>query len=205
MKIALIGCAGKVGRHLAQETLARGYEVLGLSRPGGARPDATVATRAVDVFDAQSLAEAVRGQDAIVSAYGAPANAPHLLPAATAAIVVAARAAGVHRLVTVGGAGGLQVRPGVRLADTEGFPPALLPKVKAHADALAVLAESGLHWTCVAPAAQIVAGERSGRYQTAVGALAGKSISYADFACALLDELEADRHPRQVVGTAAGT
>jgi putative NADH-flavin reductase len=205
MKIALIGSAGKVGGHLAQEALARGHEVLGLLRPGGSRPEAEVVTRAVDVFDAHALAEAVRGQDAIVSAYGAPADAPHLLPAATAAIVVAARAAGVHRLVTVGGAGGLEIRPGVRLADTEGFPPALLPKVKAHADAVAVLAESGLHWTCVAPAAQIVSGVRSGHYKVAVGALAGNSISYADFACALLDELEADRHARQVVGTGTGT
>lgn len=205
MKIALIGGAGKVGRHLVREALARGHEVLALVRPGGSLPDASVATRAVDVFDAQGLAETVRGQDAIVSAYGAPADAPHLLPAATAAIVQAARAAGVQRLVTVGGAGGLEIRPGVRLADSEGFPAALLPKVKAHADTLAVLAGSGLLWTCVAPAAQIAAGERSGRYRVAVGALAGNRISYADFACALLDELETDRHPRQVVGTAADT
>jgi hypothetical protein len=205
MKIALIGSAGQIGRHLAQEALARGHEVLGLLRPGGSQPDAAAATRAVDVFDAAALAEAVRGQDAIVSAYGAPADAPHLLPAATAAIVVAACAAGVHRLVTVGGAGGLELRPGVRLADTEGFPVVLLPKVKAHADAVAVLAESGLHWTCVAPAARIVAGERSGSYRVAVGTLVSNSISYADFACALLDELEADRYPRQVVGTGTGT
>lgn len=201
MKIALIGSAGKVGRHLVQEARARGHEVLGLLRPGGSHPDASAATRAVDVFDATALAEAVRGQDAIVSAYGAPADAPHLLPAATAAIVVAARAAGVHRLVTVGGAGGLEVRPGVRLADTAGFPPALLPKVKAHADAVAVLVESELHWTCVAPAARVVAGERTGRYGVAVGSLVSDSISYADFACALLDELETDRHSRRVVGT----
>lgn len=205
MKIALVGCAGKVGRHLVQEALARGHEVLGLLRPGGSLPDPQLATRTVDVFDAAALAEAVRGQDAIVSAYGAPPDAPHLLPPATAAIVVAARAAGVHRLVTVGGAGGLEVRPGVRLADTDGFPSALLPKVKAHADAVAVLAESELHWTVVAPAAQILDGERTGRYRAAVGALAGKRISYSDFAYALLDELEADRHPRQVVGTGTGT
>jgi uncharacterized protein len=203
MKITLIGSAGKVGRHVAREALARGHAVTGLLRPGGSPPDASLATRAVDVFGAHALAEALRGADAIVSAYGAPADAPHLLPAATAAIVQAAQAAGVHRLVTVGGAGGLEIRPGVRLADTEGFPPALLPKAKAHADALAVLAESGLHWTCLAPAARIVVGERSGRYRRAVGALAGNSISYADFACALLDELEADRHSRRVVGTGA--
>jgi putative NADH-flavin reductase len=206
VKIALIGITGKVGSHLAREALARGHEVLGLLHPGGAQPDSAAATRSVDVFDVAALTDAVAGQDAIVSAYGAPADAPHRLPAATAAIVGAARAAAVSRIVSVGGAGGLEVRAGVRLADTEGFPPALLPKVQAHADAVAVLAASGLHWTCMAPAAQIVPGECTGRYRLAVGALvsdaAGRSsISYPDFACALLDELEADRHARQVVGT----
>jgi len=209
MKIVLVGSAGKIGRHLAQEALARGHQTLALLRPGGSPTASAATTRAVDVFDGAALAEAVRGQDAIVSAYGAPADAPHLLPAATLAIVQAAREAGIRRVVTVGGAGGLFVRPGVRLADTEGFPPALLHKVRAHAEAVAVLADSGLHWTCIAPAAQIVAGDRTGRYRLAVGALvsdaAGRSpISYPDFACALLDELEADRHLRQLVGTGDG-
>lgn len=206
MKIALIGAAGKVGRHLAREALARGHAVLALARPGGTRPDAALATRDVDVFDAAGLAAALRGQDVVVSAYGAPADAPHRLAAATQAIVAAALAARVARVISVGGAGGLVVRAGTRLADTEGFPSALLPKVQAHADAVAALAASGLHWTCVAPAAQIVCGERTGRYRLAVGALVsdvtGRStITYPDFACALLDEVESDRHPRQVVGT----
>lgn len=206
MKIVLIGAAGRVGRHLAREALARGHAVRALARPGGTRPEPGLATRDVDVFDAAALAAALRGQEVLVSAYGAPADAPQRLPLATAAFVAAAHAAGIRRLLTVGGAGGLAVRDGVRLADTEGFPPALLPKVQAHADAVAALAGSGLHWTCLAPAAQIVAGERTGRYRLAIGMLvsdaAGRSsISYPDFACALLDELDADRHPRRVVGT----
>jgi putative NADH-flavin reductase len=159
----------------------------------------------VDVFDPQALAALLRGHDALVSAYGAPPDALHLLAALTQSLVAAARLAGVDRLVTVGGAGGLAVAPGQRLADTPGFPAALLPKVKAHEDAGAVLAASGLAWTCLAPATQIAAGERTGRYRLAAGALVadaqGRStISYPDFACALLDELETGRHLRQLVG-----
>ena len=206
MKMALIGAAGKVGRHLAREALTRGHTVLALTRPGGTRPAPGLGTHDVDVFDADALAAALQGQDVLLSAYGAPADAPQCLPLATAAFIEAARAAGIRRVLSVGGAGGLAVHDGVRLADTEGFPSVLLPKVKAHADAVALLTSSGLHWTCMAPAAQIFAGERSGRYRLAVGMLvsdpAGFSrISYPDFACAMLDELEADRHPRQVVGT----
>lgn len=201
MKIALIGSTGRIGRHLAQEARSRGHKVRSLLHAARSTLEEDATTRVADVFDGAALADAVRGQDAIVSAYGAPADAPHLLPLATAAIVKAATVAGVRRLVTVGGAGALEVQPGVRLADTAGFPPSLLPKVRAHADALSVLAGSGLHWTCVAPAVQIGPGERTGRYRLAVGAVAGSSISYPDFACALLDELEGDRHPRQIVGT----
>jgi putative NADH-flavin reductase len=206
MKIVLIGAAGKVGCHLGCEAMARGHAVLALVRPGGTRPDAALTTCDVDVFDVAALTEALREHDAVVSAYGAPADAPQRLVGATEAIVAAMRAAGVARVISVGGAGGLAVSGGKRLADTEGFPPALLPKVQAHAGAVAALAASGLNWTCMAPAALILSGERTGRYRLAAGALvsdaAGRSsISYPDFACALLDELESDRHPRQVVGT----
>jgi putative NADH-flavin reductase len=194
MKIALVGCTGRIGRHVAREALDRGHAVHCLLRAQ------------VDLFDPDALAQALRGQDVLISAYGAPADAPQLLATVTASLVQATREAGVVRLISVGGAGGLAAGPGTRLADQPGFPAALLPKVKAHEDAVAVLAASDLDWTCVAPAAQIVQGERTGRYRLAVGALVcdaqGRStISYGDFACALVDELEAARHRGQLVGT----
>jgi len=194
MKIALVGSTGRVGSHVAREALDRGHAVRCLLRAQ------------VDLFDPEALAQALRGQEVLVSAYGAPADAPQLLAQATRSMVQAVRAAAVRRIITVGGAGGLAVRPGVRLADTDGFPSALLPKVGAHEDAVAVLAASGLDWTCLAPAAQIGPGERTARYRLALGALVRdaegrSSISYEDFACALLDELEAGHYMRQVVGT----
>jgi putative NADH-flavin reductase len=194
MKIALVGSTGRIGRHVAREALDRGHAVHCLLRAQ------------VALFDPEELAQALRGQEVLISAYGAPADAPQQLATVTASLVQATREAGVGRLITVGGAGGLAVGPGTRLADQPGFPAALLPKVKAHEDAVAVLAASDLEWTCVAPAAQIAQGERTGRYRLAVGALVcdaqGRStISHADFACALGDELEAARHRGRLVGT----
>ncbi len=193
LKIALVGGTGRVGRHIALEAARRGHRLRPLPRAE------------FDVFDAEALARGLQGQDVLVSAYGAPAELAPLLVRATASMLQAMRTAGVMRIVTVGGAGGLAVAPGRRLADTADFPAELLPKVKAHEEAVALLAASGLDWTCLAPAARIAPGERSGRYRCAVGALVsdaqGRSgISYADFACALVDELEARRYSRQLVG-----
>ena len=207
VKIALIGATGRIGAHLLREARERGHEVLALVRPGVAKAGSAHPARAVDMFQPAELAEALRGQDAVVSAYGVPTDALlHLLPAAARAIVQAARLAGVRRVVTVGGAGMLAVSPGVRLADTPDFPAALQPKVVAHDQAVAALREAAdLDWTCVAPAAQIGPGGRTGRYRVAVGALVrdaqGRSvISFEDFAIALLDELEQGRHLREVLG-----
>jgi putative NADH-flavin reductase len=193
-QIALIGSTGRVGSRVLAEARSRGHAVRELLRSE------------VDLFDPQVLAERLHGQDALVSAYGAPADAPQMLPELTRSLVQAARSAGVQRLLTVGGAGGLAIAPGQRLAEMPGFPPALLSKVKAHEEAAAVLAASGLNWTCVAPAERIGPGERTGRYRLAPQALVrdaqGRSgISYEDFACAVMDELEAGRHLRQLVGT----
>ena len=83
---------------------------------------------------------------------------------------------------------------------------ALRPKVAAHVAAIdALRASVDVDWICVMPAAWIEAGPRIGRYRTVVGTLVSQSdgrstISYADFACAVPDELEVPRHSRQVLG-----
>ena len=121
---------------------------------------------------------------------------PQKLPQATRSLLQAAESAGMARVLTVGGCGGLAVPDGGRLADTDGFPSALLPKVKAHEEAVVLLAASPIAWTCLAPPEQIGLGERTGRYRLAPATLVrdavGRSeISYEDFARAVIDELEA--------------
>jgi putative NADH-flavin reductase len=193
IRIALIGSTGRIGSRIAQEARARGHHVREVLR------------KDVDVFDAPALATVLRGSDVLVSAYGAPASEPDKLPQATRSLLQAAESLELSRVLTVGGCGILLVPEGGRLADADGFPAALLPKVKAHDEAVAVLAASRIAWTCVSPPEQIGPGERTGSYRLARDTLVrnaagGSTISYEDFACAVVDELEGPQHLRQLVG-----
>jgi len=192
--IALVDGTGRIGSRIAQEARTRGHEVVVIARAD------------TDIFDPIALAKVLRGKDVLVSAYGAPAAEPQKLPQATLSLLQAAELVGLKRVLTVGGCGALAVPEGGRLADTEGFPAALLPKVEAHEEAVALLKASGLVWTCLSPPEQIGPGERTGSYRLAPASLVrdvtGRSaISYEDFAIAMVDELEALHHPRQLVGT----
>ena len=108
----------------------------------------------------------------------------------------------VDRLVVVGGAGSLEVAPGVQLVDTPEFPAAWKGIALAHRDALAVYRGAALDWTYISPAALIGPGERTGQYRTGTDQLLtdkeGESrISVEDFAVAFVDEIENQRFARQ--------
>jgi putative NADH-flavin reductase len=106
--------------------------------------------------------------------------------------------AGVKRLLIVGGAGSLEVAPGLHLLDTPEFPAVVKPFAAAHRDALEVYrkeAPSDLEWTYLSPAGVIAPGERTGQFRLGTDQLLtdeqGRShISVEDFAIALLNELE---------------
>jgi putative NADH-flavin reductase len=102
----------------------------------------------------------------------------------------------------VGGAGSLEVAPGVQLVDTPNFPAEFKGIAIAHRDALELLKSSKLDWTSASPAAYIHPGERTGRFRLATDQLItdekGQSeISAEDFAIAVADEVENPRHIRQ--------
>lgn len=209
MKIALIGPSGNIGSAIAREAIARGHQVSGITRRGTLPAElGAVQVRSADILDPAALTEAVRGHDVIASAFGPGPEAASLVVDAARAIVAAARAAGVRRVVVVGGAGSLEVAPGVQLVDTPGFPEAYKAYAVAHREALAVLREAkDLDWTFFAPAAMIGPGEKLGKFRTGTNALiadaAGKSaISYDDYATAFVSEIEAAAHPHQVLTVA---
>jgi uncharacterized protein len=108
----------------------------------------------------------------------------------------------VKRYLIVGGAGSLEVAPGVRLIDTPNFPEAYKAEATAGAAFLDLLrGETGLDWTFLSPSALFVAGERTGKFRLGKDLLLanaeGSRISFEDFALALVDELEKPAHPRQ--------
>lgn len=210
MKIALIGATGFVGRAVLAELLQRGHQVTALLRDPAkleARPGLN--TVAADAYDANAVATAVHGHDAVVSAFNPGWNETGLydkfLRGATA-IVQGVEDSGIKRLLVVGGAGSLFVAPGVQLVDTEDFPkhvpPNIVPGARAARDHLTALRGNAvLDWTFLSPPALLAPGERTGGYRTGGEQLlmAGQGpagISVADLAVAIADEVEQPRHQR---------
>jgi uncharacterized protein len=215
MKIVLFGATGNIGQRIATEALRHGHTVIGVVRdPADVKaPDPRVTLVQGDATDAESVARVARGADAIVSAISPRPN-PRGLPApslstAAKALIEGAKKAGVKRLLVVGGAGSLEVAPGIRLMDAPGFPEAYKAEAKEGADSLTVYREQGkgLDWTFLSPAAEIGPGERTGSYRTTgdkflADAKGHSRISYEDYAVALVDELEKPQHAGQRFGVA---
>lgn len=114
------------------------------------------------------------------------------------AISVLAENVGSRRLVIVGGAGSLQVAPGLRLMDLARFPSAYRPEAVTQAAALELLRDTGAlaDWVYVSPAPAIGPGERLGRYRIGRESPIGDFISAEDFAVAIVDEIETPRFRR---------
>lgn len=203
MKVVLFGATGKSGSRLMKELVIRGHQVTAVARDVSKLPAGTGLTlKQDDLSDAGHTAEVVRGADAVISAYAPPANDTDALIGVTERQVQAVRAAGVDRLLVVGGAGGLEVAPGVSLIDSGHLPEPWLPIANAHVKALEVLQRSDVDWTYLAPAAFFEPGTRTGRFRVGsdelITAANGESrISMEDYAIAMVDELEQGAHRRQ--------
>ncbi|KEA65161.1 Rrf2-linked NADH-flavin reductase [Marinobacterium lacunae] len=203
MNIALIGASGFIGSALREEALSRGHSVTALvSRPEKLAAQPGLSASKVDVQDTAALSKSLQGFDAVVSAFSGHAqqNVLGYYSNGVDSILSAAKAAGVKRLLMVGGAGSLEVAPGVQLIDTPEFPAEYKETAEGARYALNTLrAQSDVSWTMLSPAAVIAPGERTGRYQLGTDQLltdtAGNSqISVEDYAKALIDELESPQH-----------
>jgi uncharacterized protein len=204
MKIALIGATGMIGKRILEEALARGHEVTAIVRdPSRVKIENERLNVVIgNIFDEESIARAVRGHDLVISAFGPKAGEEQTLMEATRSLMNGVKKSGVSRLLSVGGAGSLEVAPGVQLVDTPEFPDFIKPIALAHRDALEIYRqETELNWTNVSPAAFIEPGERTGTYRTGIDQLVvnekGESrISAEDYAVAMLDEVENSRFSR---------
>jgi len=98
-----------------------------------------------DVLDPSNVAAAVARYDVVASAVGPrlPSDAPKLVVDAARSLIDGLARARVNRLVVVGGAGSLEVAPGVQLVDTPEFPAAWKGIALAHRDACPIYLSSG--------------------------------------------------------------
>jgi hypothetical protein len=196
LKVALIGASGQAGSLILAELVRRGHQVTAIARhPEKIAASAGVTAKKGDVFDKAGLVALLRGHDAVISSVRFSASDPEIL-------IEAVRESGVKRYFVVGGAGSLEVAPGVKLIDTPQFPAAYKPEASKGGEFLELLRnERDLEWTFLSPSAMFVAGERTGKFRLGGDRLLtnekGSSISFEDYAIAAVDELENPAHVRQ--------
>ncbi len=198
MKLAVIGATGNVGVKIVNEALDRNHTVTGIVRnieKLAPRPGLTA--KSADLADEAALAAAIGGHDAVIVSVRYDNN--DVRP-----VFAAARAAGVKRILFVGGAASLFNKDGIRLLDQPGFPDFI--KVEAAPAAAALdwirATVTDLDWTYLSPSMILAPGERTGVFRTGADDLLvddkGESkISQEDLAVALIDEAETPKQIRK--------
>ena len=187
--VAVIGASGNVGSRIIKELSDRGHSVTTIARDSSKITELpNVTATAGDVAQPDALAAILKGHDAIVSTV-------RFADVTAAQMLDIVRKSGVSRYLVVGGAGSLEVAPGKKLIDTPEFPEAY----KAEAGAGSVFLDElrgadDLEWTFLSPSAMFIPGERTGTFRLGKDTLLandeGSSISFEDYAIALVDEIE---------------
>jgi hypothetical protein len=197
MKIAVAGASGNAGSRIVTELASRGHTVTAIARnPEKIAGLPNVTAKRGDVLDQAGLTALFAGHDAAISSV-------HFLDSDPVRLIGAARDSKVGRYLVVGGAGSLEVAPGVRLVTTPNFPVVYKAEAEKGGAFLDLLRqEKALNWTFLSPSALFTAGERTGKFRLGTDQLLtasdGKSwISFEDFAVALADEIERPAHIRQ--------
>lgn len=200
MNVVLFGASGNAGRRILHELMARGHQVTAVVRNPESISENVKSVRD-DLSSAGRMAEIVAGADAVVSAYSPPPSDTDQLIGVTEREIAAVGKAGVPRLVVVGGAGSLEVSPGVTLLASGHLPKEWVPIAASHAKALERLKASAINWTYFSPSAFFEPGVRTGKFRLGSDSLisdeqGNSRISFEDYAVALVDELEKPRHER---------
>ncbi len=212
MKIGIIGASGKAGSLILQEAVERGHDVTAIVRDASKVTNKQVTVVEKNIFDIKS--RDIEAFDAIVNAFNAAPGQELQHVEAGRVLIEALKGAQDTRLVVVGGAGSLYVDEvkKVRVLETPDFPEAYFPTASNMATNLQELKDtSDIKWTYISPAGFFnPEGKRTGSYTKAGEVLTLNSkdesyISYADYAIAVLDEVENAEHINQrfsVVGEA---
>jgi len=207
MKIALIGASGFIGSAILKEALDRDIAVTAIVRhPEKIKLEHPKLTKLKgDALDEENLSEIIKGHDAVISAYNAGWQNPDIYTeqvAANHSIVDALHKSGIRRFLAVGGAGSLEVAPGVELINTPDFPALFKGGAMATREMLILLQkDADLDWTFLSPPISIDPGKRTGNYrmggdQVVFDSNGHSKITVADYAVAMIDELERPKHIR---------
>ena len=204
MKLAIIGATGFVGSAVLQEALQQGHDVTAIVRhPEKLAAHPSLTAKAVSVFDEAALADVLRGHDAVISAYNPGWTNPDIqsqMIEGSAHIVNATKQAKVPSLLVVGGAGSLDIAPGVQLVDTPQFPAEWKEGALGAREVLNQLKnEKELNWRFISPAVFLEPGKRTGQFRYGDDAVLFNDdqparISVEDLAVAIVEEIAAPRY-----------
>ncbi len=208
--VVLIGATGFVGSAVLNELLSRGHKVTAVVLNTAKLPKNDNLTAVEeDVANVDVIANIAKGKDAVISAYNPGWTNPdikHLIEVNYPKIVEAVKKSGVGRLLIVGGAGTLFVKPGLRFVDSGVLPAEIMDGVRPLGDFYlnGLTKEHNLDWVFFSPAGQFdEKGERTGKFRLGkddliIDPTTGSShISVQDYAVAMVNELEKPAHHKE--------
>lgn len=208
-KIVIIGATGYVGSAILKEALGRGHQVKAIVRDPSKLTLIHPHLKVVggSVTDTDFLSRELAKSDAVISAFNPGWSNPNIYEETLegyGSILCAVRNSGVHRFLMVGGAGSLLVAPGRQLMDEPDVPKKLLPGIRGMAKVYTdlLLPEKSVDWVFLSPAANMAPGERTGKFRLGQDELivdesGDSNISVEDFAVAMIDELEQEKHHQE--------
>ena len=207
--VVLIGASGFVGSAILNELLTKGHKVTAIVRnPQKINVEnPNLAVIKADVSDTNTLINACKGKDAVISAYNPGWTNPHIYEETLRnypLILDAVKQSGAKRLLCVGGAGTLFCAPGLRVVDSGVIPEAIMGGVKSLGEFYlnTLMNEKDIDWIFFSPAGTLEPGQRTGKFRLGKDDLIvdenGTShISVEDYAVAMIDELEKPVHHRE--------
>ncbi len=200
MNVVLYGATGNSGSRILKELVSRGHSVTAIARNTSKVPS-DVTAKQDDLSDVGTIASLIAGSDAVISAYNPPTDNTDALIGVTERQIAAVKKAGNIHPIVVGGAGSLEVAPGVTLLVSGHLPAPYVPIAESHGKALDVLRASDINWTYLSPAAFFQPGERTGKFRLGKDELISDEahqsrVSMEDYAIAIVDELEKPAHER---------
>lgn len=202
MKIGIIGATGKAGNKILKEATKRNHDVTAIVRDASKLEQKDIPVIAGDVMDLTT--SDVQDFDVVINAFGAPAG-KEALHVSVGRHLIDIFSPIDTRLLVVGGAGSLYVDDNqtTKLIDTPDFPKEFVPTAANQGQNLEDLQVSAVNYTFISPSAFFdPKGNRTGNYILGTDKLLVNSdgdsyVSYADFAVALLDEVETPAFKRQ--------
>lgn len=207
MNIGIIAASGKAGRLITLEALRRGHRVTAIVRDQSKMKGLECEVLEKDLYSL--TADDLKAFDAVVDAYGTgAADATGHQTSMEHLIRVMEKLPDVRFLV-VGGAASLYTDAEKKQLVMETIPEQFRAVPASMAKAFENLKASNVNWTFFSPACMFDPyGEKTGKYVTGGDVAVQNSenkcyISYADYAIAMVDEIENKQHVKQRFTAAA--